>query len=85
MRVDRSWLWQDVAPADNFASRNCHELRITLFDDIKNKVARLFDRRSLQKCQVSPFPRDYVESAMKAFDKARLDRNNVNHIVPSGR
>src|SRR3954453_19017815 len=56
-----------VAPADDLASRRyCDEMWMAALDVSKHIGARFFDRRRLQKRQISPLPRHDVQGSMKA-------------------
>ena len=49
-----------------------------MFDIVENEPPRRFDRRSLQKRQIAPLPRDNIEGSMKALDMTLRYWNNFD-------
>src|SRR4051794_3359057 len=74
-----------VAPADDLASRRYRdEMGMAALDVCKHIGARFFDRRRLQKRQISPLPRHDVEGSMKAVDMVLRYRENFDRVhVPA--
>jgi hypothetical protein len=64
-----------TSPADSAT-----QLRISVFDIAQNERPRRFDRRRLQKRQITPLPRDDIEGSMKAFDMVLRYRNNFDRV-----
>ena len=49
-----------------------------MLDIVENERPRRFKRRSLQKRQIAPLPRDNIEGLMKTLDMTLRYRNNFD-------
>jgi len=74
----RPWVGNDIAPARDLTGRKRHQLRITMLDIVENEGPHRLKRRSFQKGEIAPLPRDEVEGPMKAFDMVLRYRNNFD-------
>ena len=78
MGINRPWVRNDIAPADDLPARHCDQLRITMPDVVENEGPGLLRRRGLQKREIAPLVRDEIEGPMKAFDMVLRYRNNFD-------
>lgn len=75
-------LSDDVAPADDLVvGEDCKPLNAVAVEQVPDKAACAFNRRTFDKTDVSALARDDVESAIEAFDVALVRGHDVNRAI----
>jgi len=78
MRIYRPWVGHDITPADDLPGRHRDQLRMPMPDIVENEGPDRLTRRSFQKREIAPLPRDEIEGLVKAFDMVLRYRNNFD-------